>query len=113
MRALKILVVAMGLLLVAGTAVLVVAVIARINRQPTPASPLAAHATTIDLPPGAHVVGTQASGGRLVIRVGLADGGEELLVLDLASGARVAAITLQTKPATTRHDLPETPVPQR
>jgi len=116
MRALKILVVAMGMLLVAGLAVLVIAVVERINHRPPSPSPSAAHAAraaTIDLPAGAHVISTEASGDRLVVRIGLAEGGEELLIFDLADGDRVAAIMLQTKPATARHDLPETPLPQR
>jgi Family of unknown function (DUF6476) len=100
MRALKILVVVMGVLLVAGTIALVVAVVARVNRPVTSSGLAAARASAIELPAGSRIVATQASGDRLVVRIALADGGEELLVFDLASGARVATITLYAKPAT-------------
>ena len=98
MRALKILVVAMGVLLVAGTAALVMAVVERVNHRPTSASPTLPRAATVELPPGAHVVATQAAGDRLIVRVGLSEGSEELLIFDL-NGKRIATIALQASPA--------------
>ncbi len=100
MRALKILVIAMGVLLVAGTTALVIAVVARVNRPATSAAPVATGARTIELPPGSRVLAAEASGDRLVIRLALAEGDEELLIFDLASGARIATIMLRANPAT-------------
>jgi len=97
MRALKILVVVMGVLLVLGTAGLVIAVANRINHPPAPAKP--ATQTEIDLPPGARIVATEMNADRLLVRVALAEGGEELIVFSLASGSRLATITLRAKPA--------------
>jgi uncharacterized protein DUF6476 len=97
MRALKLLVVAMGVLLVAGTAALVMAVVERVNHRPTSASPTPPRAARIELPPGAHVIATQATGERLVVRVGLPEGSEELLIFDL-NGRRIATIALQASP---------------
>ncbi|MGH7033199.1 MAG: DUF6476 family protein [Stellaceae bacterium] len=97
MRALKLLVVAMGVLLVAGMAVLVLAVVERVNHRPTSAGPTPPRAATIELPPGAHVIATQATGERLVVRVGLSGGSEELLIFDL-DGKRIATIALHASP---------------
>jgi len=100
MRALKILVIVMGVLLVAGTTALVIVVVARVNRPAAPPAPAVTGSRTIELPPGARVIATEASGDRLVVRLALSEGGEELLIFDLASGARIASIMLQTKPGT-------------
>jgi hypothetical protein len=98
MRALKILVVAMGLVLVLGSVALVIAVATRVNHPPSvPGS--ASAASEIDLPAGARVSGSETSGDRLVVRVALPDGGDELLIFNLTTGARVAAIILRPKPS--------------
>lgn len=99
MAALKVLVVAMGVLLVGGLIVLAIAVADRIN-HPRPAAPAAAAAnrplaSTLDLPAGARVVGAEASGDRLVVRVDLGGGSEELIVVNLATGAPVSTVTLR------------------
>jgi len=103
MRALKVLVIAMGVLLVAGVVALGLAVRYRLNhpRQVPAASAIgpagAASAVTIDLPQGARVVGAEASGDRLVVRVEIAGGGEELVIVNLVTGAPVATVTLRPK----------------
>jgi len=101
MRALKVLVIAMGVLLVAGIIALGFAVQYRLNhpRQATPATagaPAGApSAMTLDLPQGARVHGAEASGDRLVVRVELAGGGEELIIVNLLTGAPLATVTLR------------------
>jgi hypothetical protein len=97
MRALKILVAVMGVLLVVGAVGLVVAVANRINHPPAAAA--IAAASEIELPAGARVTTTEASGDRLIVRLALADGSEQLLVFNLATGARIATITLRPKSA--------------
>lgn len=98
MAALKLLVVAMGVLLVGGVVVLAIAVADRAN-HPRPTTSAAATnrplASTLDLPAGAHVVGAEASGDRLVVRVDLGGGGEELIVVNLATGAPISTVTLR------------------
>jgi hypothetical protein len=103
MRALKVLVIVMGVVLVAGIVALGFAVQYRVNhpRQPPVATgPVIGpaggpSAMTLDLPQGAKVVGAEASGDRLVVRVELAGGGQELIIVNLATGAPVATVTLQ------------------
>ncbi len=101
MRALKVLVVIMGVLLVGGTVVLVAAIIDRARHRLTEPSALAwtgrgFDRTVIDLPPGAHVIATGAAGDRLVVRVGLADGGEMLVLIDPRNGERVGTVELRS-----------------
>jgi len=111
MHALKVLVIVMGALLVAGVIALGFAVQYRLNhpRQTAagltgaaaPIGPAGAPSTmTVDLPQGARVVGAEASGDRLVVRVELAGGSEELIIVNLATGAPVATVTLRPKAGT-------------
>jgi Family of unknown function (DUF6476) len=91
MRALKVLVVVMGVALVAGTAALVAALVLRAERGGVGAvastGPL--HAA---LPAGSRILGSELQGDRLVIHVALASGGEALYLFDARSGAAVAVI---------------------
>jgi hypothetical protein len=101
MPALKVLVVAMGVLLVVGVVVLAVAIADRVN-HPHPvalAAPAAPATSIIDLPPGARVVSAEASGDRLVVRVELAAGGEELIVVNIATGKPISTVTLRPQAA--------------
>ncbi len=50
------------------------------------------------LPSGASVVGMQVSEGRIVVRIQLAGGGEEIRVFDLVSGAAMGTIRLAPAP---------------
>jgi hypothetical protein len=100
MRGLKVLVAVMGMLLVGGAAVLVAAIIDRARHRLVESSPT--HWTgrgfghsVIDLPAGAHVIGTGAAGDWLVVRVGLADGGEALILIDPRNGEQVGTVELR------------------
>jgi hypothetical protein len=99
MRALKLLVVVMGVLLVGGTAALIIAIIDRAShRAATPPAPVAGRGfdrTVIDLPAGARVLGSEAVGDRLAVRIALAEGGEALILIDPRSGARLGTIELR------------------
>ncbi|MDE2166720.1 MAG: hypothetical protein KGM97_10860 [Alphaproteobacteria bacterium] len=94
MRALKLLVIVLGVLLLAGIGALATAVIWRINHAaaPSAARPAAPFVRRIALPPGAKVIGTDVEGGHLVVRVDMPNGGVRVLVLDLATGAPIATI---------------------
>jgi hypothetical protein len=97
MRALKILVVVMGVLLVLGIAALVWAVVYRINHPPA-AAPTAAGTgarTVLDLPPGARIESSEVAGDRIVLRLALPDGGGQLWLFDLRNGARIGTIELR------------------
>jgi hypothetical protein len=105
MRSLKLLVVVMGVLLIAGIIALGFAVNYRMKHPRADAAPQApissATPGTIDLPPGSRVVGTEVSGDRLVVRVELAGGGgEELIFVNIETGAPVSTLILKPKAAT-------------
>lgn len=95
MRALKLLVVAMGVLILTATAVLVTIVINRAGQLggSTQAD------RTVSVPQGFHITATDLSGDRLLVRLeGHAPGeaGDEvrLMVFDLAHGASVRMVRL-------------------
>ncbi len=89
MRALKAAVIVMGVLIVAGVAVLVATLIGRVGGAMTPgAAGTAALPALLDEPPGTHIAASALSGDRLVLQ--LSGGGpDRVVVFDLAR-ARVA-----------------------
>lgn len=100
MRALKVLVVVMGVLLIAGVAVVIVTIMSRLTQKATPSAPVAAaHLvpfgnTTVTLPSDSLVMEVQGTGDRILLRLDLKDGTEMLLVLDAATGAELGRIKL-------------------
>jgi hypothetical protein len=105
MRALKILVVVMGVLLVGGFVTLVGVIAGRVAQRPgTPtAAPTAAPAAgppfaaaPIELPAGARIETIAVGPDRIVVHLALPDGNRELVIIDLASGRRLGAIPLRT-----------------
>jgi hypothetical protein len=98
MRALKLLVVVMGVLLVGGTVALVIAVVDRASHRVAAPPPRAGHGfghAVIDLPAGARVLGSEAVGDRLAVRLGLADGSEALILIDPRTGTELGTIELR------------------
>ncbi len=99
MRTLKILVVVMGIMLVAGVAILIVTIAGRVPRSGSgPATSLPFIAPPIDLPQGARIETMAVGADRLVVDVVLADGSRQLLILDLVTGRRLGTIPLRTAP---------------
>lgn len=96
MRALKILVGVMAVMIVAGVALLIVAIADRVSRRAPSSAPFTA--APIALPAGARVETLSVGGNRLVVDIVLPDGNRQLLVIDLATGARLGAIPLQSGP---------------
>lgn len=106
MRALRLLVIVLGVLLVGGTLALVGAIIVRSQHgsesrgEPRAATSKAApYDTVLDLPAGAVVQSLQSAGERLIVHLALPDGRQEIVVLDLGSGARRGTIELRPKAA--------------
>jgi hypothetical protein len=112
MRALRLLVIVLGVLLVGGTLGLVVAIIVRAphpsesrsaesrpaESRPEARAPAAAKApfdTVLDLPAGAVVQSVQSAGARLAIHLALPEGGQQIVILDPGSGARIGTIELR------------------
>lgn len=99
MRAIKVLVVVMGVMLVVGFAALIVAIAARMSRSGSP--PAAARvfaARPIEIPRGARIEAMTAGADRLVLGLELPEGNRQLVIIDLASGARIGTIELRAAP---------------
>jgi hypothetical protein len=99
MRALKIAVVVMGVMLVVGFATLVVVIAGRISRGGS--GPTAARAFTsqpIEIPRGARIEAMTAGPDKLILGLALPEGGRELVVIDLATGTRLGTIDLHSAP---------------
>ena len=104
MRALKVLVAVMGVLLIAGVAVVIVTIMSRLTQKATPAASVATHLasfgnTTVMLPPDSLVMEVQGTGDRILLRLDLKDGTEMLLVLDAATGTELGRIKLDHEKA--------------
>jgi hypothetical protein len=98
-RALKVLVIVLGILLIGGVVALVAMIVARSGTtlpRPAAAPPRGVpYEAAVDRPPGARIVDTQAEGPHLVVTIALPDGRQQILLLDLASGARLGTIELR------------------
>jgi hypothetical protein len=95
MRALKILVIVMGVMLIGGFALLVAVIAGRLSRGNVPRSFVA---TTIDIPRDARIGSMTAGADRLVVELVLPQGGHQLVVVDLATGASIGTIELRASP---------------
>ena len=103
MRALKILVIVLGVLLVGGFVTLVVVIAGRIGQRQTapssaPAASLPFAASPIELPAGARIETLAVGSDRIVLNLALPDGNRELVIIDLVSGRRLGAVPLRAAP---------------
>jgi hypothetical protein len=96
-RALKVLVVAMGVLIVAGVVTIIVTIASRIGAS-THGKPALPASVKLSLPQGAHLAAVVPWGDRLIIRIERQAGGDQLLTYDPASGAVVQTIELPPAP---------------
>ena len=96
MRALKILVMVMGIMLVGGFAALIAAIAMRASQTRLPATPIAAPA--LELPAGARIESMALGNGNLALEIVLADGNRQLRLLDTGTGRTVMVIPLRTEP---------------
>jgi len=96
MRALKILVVVMGVMLIGGFAILVAVIAGRLGRGGNAARSFAA--TTIDIPHDARIEAMTAGTDRLVLDLVLPEGRRQLVVIDLGTGTRLGTIELRAAP---------------
>ena len=97
MRALKALVVIMGIMILIGVAALIAAIAGRLAR-PAPEAARPYVAAPIELPRGARVEAMAAGPDRLVLDLVLPEGERQLLILDLATGRRMVVIELRSAP---------------
>jgi hypothetical protein len=99
MRGLKILVVVMGIMLVVGFAVLIAAIAGRMSRSGSTSTTTRTFAgAAIDIPPGARIEAMTVGPDRLVLALALSGGGQQIVVIDLVTGARLSTIELRAPP---------------
>ena len=99
MRALKILVVVMGVMLVVGFAALIAVIAGRVSRGgPSPVAARGFFGSSIEIPLGARIEAMTAGPDRVIVALMLPGGGRQLLVIDLATGARIGSIELHPTP---------------
>ena len=96
MRALKILVAVMGVMLIGGFAILVAVIAGRLGRGGSAARSFAA--TPIDIPRDARIEAMTAGTDRLVLDLVLPEGRRQLVVIDLGTGTRLGTIELRAAP---------------
>ena len=96
MRSLKLLVVAMGIMLIGGFALLVAIVAGKLLRGAN--TPRSFATTAIDIPPGARLGAMTTGTDRLVLELVLPEGEHQLVIVDLATGARLGTIELRARP---------------
>ena len=100
MRALKILVVVMGIMLVGGFVTLIAVIANRVAQRqaevataPVTTAPFTAD--PVELPAGARIETIAVGPDRLAVNIVLPDGNRELVIIDLASGRRLGGIPLR------------------
>jgi hypothetical protein len=100
MRGLKILVVVMGVMLVVGFAALVAVIAGRVSSRggSAPTIPRAFAPAVIEIPRDSRIEAITAGPDRLVLGLALPTGGRQLVVIDLATGARLGTIELRAAP---------------
>jgi Family of unknown function (DUF6476) len=99
MRGLKIAVVVMGVMLIVGFAVLIAVVAGRLSRGGSGSNtPRPFAVAPIDIPRGARIEAMTAWTDRLVLGLALPEGGRQLVIIDLATGARLGTIDLRDTP---------------
>jgi hypothetical protein len=96
MRALKALVVVMGIMLIGGFAVLVAVIVGRVSHGGSP--PRSFPATAIDIPRGARIETMTAGTDRLILDLALPEDRRQLVIIDLATGARLGTVELRPAP---------------
>ncbi len=94
MRTLKALVIGMGVLIVAGTAVIAVTIARRGGEDRAASGGASTTPAKIALPAGARVIETALDGDRIALRIVLTGGGERVMIIDARTGRRIGAVDL-------------------
>ena len=94
-RLLKFIVIAMGLLIVAGVTVLGVTIVNRVAAR-SDAATAPTEQIALSLPEGARIVETTLADNRLALRIETSDG-VEIRILNLATGELVSTIKIEAQ----------------
>ena len=89
---LKVLVIVMGLLIVAGFIVIAAEIARRMSNSSPTGAPAAAFNAHIALPSGAHVVSITGAGDRVVVHVELSGGPAAAYIVDPRTGALLGTV---------------------
>ena len=89
---LKVLVIVMGLLIVAGFIVIAAEIARRLSSSQPSGSPVAPFASRISVPSGARIVSMQSAGDRLIVHVELAGGLAAAYLVDPRNGSLVGTV---------------------
>ncbi len=98
MRSIQALVIVMGVMIVAGMALVGYRIVTEVGEPPSRAAPASFGEVELALPPGARVVDMAWTEDRLVLRVEAGDGRQRLLVLDPSTGALVGTMVRTPAP---------------
>ena len=113
LRALKFLVIAMGAVILIGTGVVIITIIQRASAKlsdegpATPASeaftpeytsPTGFGSRTLEVPRDSRIVNMVAAGDHLIVRVEVAGGGYQIIILDIISGVRLGLFDFREAP---------------
>ena len=93
MRSLKASVIFMGMLIVIGMTLLAYGLTTKAGKLATPATGFGEVGAS--LPEGAVIEETSVGDGRVVLRVGVPGGGQQLMIYDLETGASLGVIRLE------------------
>jgi Family of unknown function (DUF6476) len=95
LRALRAVVIGLGLVLVLGLGALIAVMATRLSGRGAAAPARSFGQASVALPHEAVVLSGEASGDRYVLHLGLPSGARQLVVIDLGSGAVLGRIELQ------------------
>ncbi len=96
MRAIKTVVIALGVLIVAGIAALVFMIADRLGAPGVVTRADRAYApATVEIPNGASVVATQIEGERLILHVQLENGDMRFVVVNLSTGKEIGVVEVR------------------
>ena len=117
LRALKILVIAMGVVIVIGTAVVIITIFQRASinwsessaqstdqapvsqtHAPGHASPAGFGIRALEIPRESEIIDMVAQDNRLIVRLKLVDGSRQILILDTMTGYQIGVFELRQGP---------------
>lgn len=97
MQVIKAIVIGMGFLIVAGMALLVYGLTSGFDSAKGGDSAAAFGTIRATLPSGATVQGTDLDGDTMLVRLGMPDGGVQIMVFRLSDGRQIGTIDLQSQ----------------
>lgn len=95
MRGVMIVAIVMGVMIVVGTIVLIAVIIGRFEHPAAPAALARPYAAPVAIPHGARVAAMTIEADRLILDLALPQGDQEIVVINLATGARIGTIELR------------------